>query len=193
MDPGDSRCWSSGIPFPFPLDFRSSLLRRWLGYGREGVERLHDRPRHLRVQVAVEVGGLARVLQGADEITSDVDICPQDRPENMRRLDQALGSVHGGERETADPQVREYSTDAGELSVVFEPTGIERGYGGLRLQARREPIGQGLRVQVADVPDLIRNLESLGRELDTSRAQHMREMVDIERALGRGRGPGMER
>jgi hypothetical protein len=141
----------------------------------------------------VVIGGLARVLQGADEITSDVDICPQDRPENLRRLDQALSSLDATEREGDDPRVREYSTDAGDLSIVLMPTGIDRGYGGLRLQAGREAIGQGLRVQVADVPDLIRNLENLGRDLDTSRAEHLREMVDLERALGRGRGPGMER
>ncbi len=141
----------------------------------------------------VVIGGLARVLHGTPEITNDVDICPQQTPDNLRHLEQAIASLNGNARENSDPLVREYTTDAGSLSVIEEPTGIDYGYNGLRRQANREPIGHGLRVSVANVSDLVRNLENLDRELDTNHAEQLRTIVDLERSLGRGRGLGMDR
>jgi hypothetical protein len=140
----------------------------------------------------VLIGGIARVLHGTTEITSDVDICPQQTPDNLRHLEQALASLNATERESPDPLVREYTTNAGSVSVVEEPTGIDYGYNGLRRQANREAIGQGLRISIANVSDLVRNLEHLERELDTNRAEQLRTIVDLERSLGRGRGLGME-
>ena len=46
---------------------------------------------------------------------------------------------------------------------------------------------------IANVSDLVRNLETLARELDTNHAEQLRTIVDLERSLGRGRGLGMER
>ncbi len=138
------------------------------------------------------IGGLARVIHGCDETTHDLDVCPSTRPENLRRLEAALRDLDAREQRVDDPAVREYTTDAGRLSIIEAPTGIDRGYDGLRRQAVREPLGHGLRVQVADIPDLIRNLEHLSRELDTSHAQHLRETVALERSLGLGRGFGMD-
>lgn len=141
----------------------------------------------------VVIGGLARVLHGTPEITNDVDICPQQTPDNLRHLEQALATLNGREREGSDSIVREYTTDAGALSVIEEPTGIDYGYNGLRRQANREAIGNGLHVSIANVSDLVRNLETLARELDTNHAEQLRTIVDLERALGRGRGLGMDR
>jgi hypothetical protein len=101
--------------------------------------------------------------------------------------------LNGSERKSSDPLVREYTTDAGALSVIEDPTGIDYGYNGLRRQVNREAIGHGLRVSIANVSDLVRNLETLGRELDTNHAEQLRTIVDLERSLGRGRGLGMER
>ncbi len=140
----------------------------------------------------VLVGGLARVMQGSSEITHDVDICPQSKPENRRRLERAVAELGGDERPSSDPAVREYRTPAGALSVIEQPTGIDGGYDGLRRQADREPIGHGLRIHIASVPDLLRNLEHLGRELDTSLADQLRTMVELERSLGRSRGLGID-
>src|SRR5437016_4361077 len=39
----------------------------------------------------IVIGGFARVLQGTEEITRGLDIVPSTRPENLRRLDAALG------------------------------------------------------------------------------------------------------
>lgn len=139
------------------------------------------------------IGGLARVIHGTDEITHDVDICPQPRPDNLRRLERAIDELGGQERQSADPGVHEYSTSGGGLSVIAEPSGIARGYEGLRRQADRVPLGQGVRVNVAGVPDILRNLEAMSRELDESLAGQLRTMVDLERRLGIGRGGGMGR
>jgi hypothetical protein len=136
----------------------------------------------------IVIGGIARVLRGADEVTNDLDICPQNRPDNLRRLDQALRELGAEPHKSPDQRVTDYATNAGPLSVVLEPTGIDRGYDGLRRQADREPIGHGLRVLVADVADLVRNLEQLGRDLDTAHADQLRVMVELERSLGQSRG-----
>lgn len=80
--------------------------------------------------------------------------------------------------------MREYATPVGNVSVVEQPTGIRGGYDGLRRQAEREALGQRVRVSVAGVPDLLRNLEAMGREFDVSLADQLRTMVELERSLG---------
>src|SRR4051794_34668884 len=112
----------------------------------------------------VVVGALARVLRGADEVTSGVDIVPSLRPENVRRLAAALEEIgalriDGGElaqddlAPTPEPVI-DLATRAGEVKVVPEPPGTRCGYDALRRAATREPIGKGLRPSVASVGDL---------------------------------------
>ncbi len=132
----------------------------------------------------VVIGGIARVVRGTDEITSDVDICPNAKPENLRRLERAIEELEGAPAPSADPLVREYATPVGNVSVVEQPTGIRGGYDGLRRQAEREALGQRVRVSVAGVPDLLRNLEAMGREFDVWLADQLRTMVELERSLG---------
>ena len=45
----------------------------------------------------IVIGGLARVIEGADEITRGVDITPSTKPENLRRLADALDELGVGE------------------------------------------------------------------------------------------------
>jgi hypothetical protein len=140
----------------------------------------------------IVIGGFARVVQGADEVTRGIDIVPSTREENLRRLDAALNeldarSPDGGEAalttaETLDP-VAEFKTNRGELKVVPEPEGT-RGYDDLRRAATREPLGQGLRPSVASVGDLSRMLSALGREDDMPKLLAMRRLAELE--LGRG-------
>ena len=54
----------------------------------------------------VVIGGLARVIEGADEITKGVDITPSTRPENLRRLEDALGELGVGETKVDAEQSR---------------------------------------------------------------------------------------
>jgi hypothetical protein len=138
----------------------------------------------------VLIGGLARVLEGSDETTRGVDLTPSMRPENLHRLATALESldarpVGGGARpiEALDQTpVLELETDHGELKLVHEPEGT-RGYDDLRRAARMEPIGEGLRIQVASPGDLVRMLSALGREPDELKIETMRRVVELDRGL----------
>lgn len=141
----------------------------------------------------VLVGGLARVLQGTDELTHGLDLTPSTRKENLDRLQTALEQINarradGRPLELAglDPErdpVVELASDAGEIKIVPEPTGT-RGYDDLRHRATREPIGEGLRPAVADPGDLVRMLEALGREHDRIVIETMHRAIELDRGLG---------
>lgn len=82
----------------------------------------------------------------------------------------------------AEPAV-ELKTDHGEIKVVPTPEGT-RGYDDLRRAARREPVGQGLRVPVASPGDLVRMLSALDRQDDARKIETMRRVVELDRGLG---------
>lgn len=141
----------------------------------------------------IVVGGLARIIQGADELTDGLDIVPAMREENLRRLDLALAEL--GARRTdrkrlaplqSDPApepVLALTTELGELKVVPQPEGTG-GYDDLRRAAAREYLGKGVRSQVASVGDLARMISALGREDDVPKLMAMRRIAELE--VGRG-------
>ena len=141
----------------------------------------------------IVVGGLARIIQGADEMTSGVDIVPAMREENLRRLDLALGELDARRTDRKkltplqnDPSpepVLALSTDLGELKIVPQPEGT-RGYDDLRRAATREYLGQGVRSSIASVGDLARMISALGREEDAPKLQRLRRLAELD--LGRG-------
>ncbi len=141
----------------------------------------------------VIVGGLARVLQGTDELTHGLDLTPSTRKENLDRLQAALEQlnarrVDGGALDLGalDPErdpVLELTSDAGEIKLVPMPAGT-RGYDDLRHRATREPIGEGLRPAIADPGDLVRMLESLGRDHDRIVIETMHRAIEVDRGLG---------
>lgn len=140
----------------------------------------------------VVIGGLARVIQGSDELTYGLDIAPSLRPENLRRLDQALEHLNARRTDgqplaldRLDPQrepVIELESDAGEIKIVPEPAGT-RGYEDLRFRANREPLGHGVRPSVASPGDLVRMLEALDRQPDPLVIETMRRVLELERSL----------
>src|SRR5262249_16493170 len=119
----------------------------------------------------VVVGGFARVLQGTEEITRGIDIVPSVRADNLSRLDKARQEIHGrptgadgiqaGELSALEEPVLELATDYGELKVIPAPIGTQ-GYDDLRRAAQREPLGRGVRPEVASVGDLARMSTALG-------------------------------
>jgi hypothetical protein len=139
----------------------------------------------------VVIGGLARVLQGTDELTNGVDIVPAMREENLRRLDVALGELNARRRNgkktlgLADVDVLDLETDLGELKIVPEPAGT-RGYDDLRRAASREHLGSGVRVAIASVGDLARMTAALGREQDEPALRMLHRIAEIDRSLGHG-------
>src|SRR3954469_19228776 len=86
---------------------------------------LHALERH-RVKYVV-IGGFARVLQGTEELTRGIDIVPSPRPDNLRRLEDALNEVDARRQDgrrldrleavVADEPVIELVTAHGELKI----------------------------------------------------------------------------
>lgn len=140
----------------------------------------------------VVIGGLARVIQGSDELTHGLDIAPSTNKENLRRLSQALENLNARRvdgqplaLDELDPQrepVIELTSDAGEIKIVPEPAGT-RGYEDLRHRANREPLGHGVRPSVASPGDLVRMLEALDRQPDPLVLETMRRVLELERTL----------
>jgi hypothetical protein len=144
----------------------------------------------------IVIGAFARVIQGTEELTRGIDIVPSTRPENLRRLEDALADVNArrddGQELRFDEQSLEpvisLTSDAGELKIVPEPIGT-RGYDDLRRAASREPLGQGVRPSVASPGDLARMLGARGRDVDLENLRMLRRLI----ALERGRGISRER
>ena len=136
----------------------------------------------------IVIGGLARVIQGADETTRGVDIVPSTRPENLRRLGLALDDlearpVDGSDRVPIEPGEQPYTlrTALGELKVVAEPAGTG-GYDDLRRAATREPLGRGVRPAVASTGDLARMLAA--HEGASPALAQLRRLAELERQRG---------
>jgi hypothetical protein len=169
----------------------------------------------------VLIGGLARVIRGTDEITSDVDICPSLRSDNVQQLAWALGELDAKRadrrRLTVDEEslraepVQRLRTPMGGLNLIAEPAGTRRGFEDLRRGSTEEHIGAGLRPRVASVADLARMSAALAhelgeqpgreaerlRELAVERSRELRRIMEVEvgmeRTLGLERGFGIER
>ena len=138
------------------------------------------------------IGALARIVQGAEEMTYGVDIVPAMREENLRRLDAALqelgarrtdGTELGSLQAAETEPVLELTTQRGELKIVPQPEGT-RGFEDLRRAATREYLGRGARVAVASVGDLARMVSALGREDDIPKLIAMRRLAELELSRG---------
>jgi hypothetical protein len=131
----------------------------------------------------IVIGGFARVIEGTDEITRGVDITPSTKPENLRRVAEALDELGAGETELGVEEPTTVTTLHGELRIVPVPAGT-RGYDDLRRAAVREPLGQGLRPAVSSKGDLARMLSALGRDKDVEKLRQLRRLIELERELG---------
>lgn len=147
--------------------------------------------RHLSFVV---VGAFARVVHGTGEVTDGLDITPSMREDNLARLQKAFADLEAARVDgkpldlAVSEPVIELETNAGKLKLVPEPAG-SRGYDDLRRHASREPLGRGLRPQVAAPGDLARMLGALDLEDKVPTLLRLRRLIDLERDLGRGRGP----
>jgi hypothetical protein len=135
----------------------------------------------------VVIGGLARVIHGTGELTTDVDIVPSPRPENLRRLAAALEELGAEAPPVAAPEPVSVTTPAGDVTVVLTPAGT-RGWDDLRRAANREPLGQGVRPSVASPGDLARMLAALSRDEDLPKLRRLRRLIELDRELTRGLG-----
>jgi hypothetical protein len=137
----------------------------------------------------VVVGAFARVIHGTRELTAGIDISPSMRDDNLAALETALADLDARPadakqldfRNDKEPVV-ELETRAGQLKLVPAPAGT-RGYDDLRRHATREPLGHGLRPQVASTDDLARMLGALDRDRDAERLLRLRRLMNLERSL----------
>jgi transcriptional regulator with XRE-family HTH domain len=139
----------------------------------------------------VLIGGLARIIHSSDEVTENLDITPSLRPDNLRRLEEALEALHAHRVDMRPLGIAELDAEqepwvtlvceGGEIHIVARPRGT-RGYDDLRRRANREALGEGLRPAVADPADLVRMLEAHD---DPVREPHvletMRRVLDLDR------------
>lgn len=146
----------------------------------------------------VVIGAFARVIHGTGELTEGVDVTPSLRADNLARLGTALAELEArrvdGRKlalEEIDEPLLELDTRAGELKLVPEPAGA-RGYDDLRRHASREPLGRGLRPQVASPGDLARMLGALGRNEQIPVLLRLRRLIELERRLTPERALGIE-
>ena len=137
----------------------------------------------------IVIGGFGRVVRGTEEITRGLDIVPSAKPDNLRKLEEALdelGARKGAGKKAAEADLKqgvvELTTDRGELKIVAEPIGTS-GYEDLRRAATREPLGRGLRPPVASTDDLGRMLAAWDREEDRAKLRQLRELAELERGL----------
>jgi hypothetical protein len=160
------------------------------------LQALDDR----RVKYLV-VGALGRIIHGSGEVTDGIDIVPALTEANVRQLDQALDDLKARRgdrapldlgRSLASEPALELVTPAGRLKIVPEPAGT-RGYDDLRRDASREPLGRGVRPQVASIADHARMLSALDREQDHEILHRVRRMVELDRGRTRSRGWTLER
>lgn len=137
----------------------------------------------------VLIGELAGVLHGTDEISNQIEICPQIKGENLARLDSALAdlghppstSLSEAPSELDAPMVVE--TRAGKVNVIARPPGSS-GWDDLRRGSTREALGRGIRATVASVDDLARLMTSLGRNEDRVRLATLRRLAELDRGRG---------
>jgi hypothetical protein len=141
----------------------------------------------------VVIGAFAAVAQGYPLPTEDVDVTPARGPENLERLAAALielqaelrlpgGKTHPFPIEPAylgDSDSWTLATNAGDLDILFQPTGT-RGYEDLRRDAVEVKL-RGTPVRLASLRDIIRMKQASNRPKDQAQIPALRETLDLIR------------
>jgi hypothetical protein len=128
----------------------------------------------------VLVGGYAGNIHGSPIPTKATDVTPDPSDDNLERTAAALRELNarirvedtapGIDFDVSGASLRKATiwnlrTDRGDLDLLMEPSGTQ-GYTDLRRDAVEVDLGDGLRVLVASVRDLIRMKEASGRQKD---------------------------
>jgi hypothetical protein len=129
----------------------------------------------------VIIGAFAAIAQQAPIApTRDIDLTPEDSPDNLRKLSRALKELDARVRTDSASGGIPFGHDAaslgraatwnlicsyGEFDISFRPSGFEGGYRELAVRAHRLLV-DGVEVSVADLDDVIRSKEAAGRPKD---------------------------
>jgi hypothetical protein len=157
------------------------------GWGRELVECVQNAPIRVREEVSLEVEH--------DVGSTSLPRCAKRTSSGSSRRSKTSTPAAATERRSISAISRSrWSSSrrrAGDLKLVPEPAGT-RGYDDLRRRADGEPLGRGLRPQIASTDDLARMLGTLDRDQDVERLLRLRRLMNLEHSpsheLGRSRG-----
>ena len=154
----------------------------------------------------IVIGGVAATFHASPFVTYDVDICPADDDENLRRLQLALEDLDARVRMTDEPEPIRINfsprvlrsapflnlmTKHGALDIVHRPGGTS-GYEDLVRGAERIELS-GVTVTVASRADVLRSKESIRRDKDLPTIDLFRELEERdleEKGRGRPDDPG---
>lgn len=147
------------------------------------------------------IGGLAGEVHGAAMGTNDIDICYERSPDNMDRLAEALKELSATLRvaRVSEPMPFlldgktiaagdsfTFVTDAGDLDILATPSGTG-GFKDLDAAAQEYDFGEGLRVRVVSLDDLIRMKEAASRAKDQA---HLHVLSALRRSIQEADDPG---
>jgi hypothetical protein len=139
----------------------------------------------------VLIGGLAATLYGSPHPTYDVDITPEDSPENLGRLSAALRALDARIRIEGIPgglpfdhdatslarmTVLNLITRAGDLDIAMHPAGVET-FAEWNAHAT-DLVVLGVPLRVASLDEIVRSKEAAGREKDRAALPLLRELRD---------------
>jgi hypothetical protein len=139
----------------------------------------------------VLIGGLAATLYGSSDPTYDVDITPDDSPENLARLSDALRALDARVRVEGIPgglpfnhdatslarmTVLNLVTRAGDLDIALHPSGVDT-FAEWNAHAK-DLIVLGVPVRVASLDDIVRSKEAAGRNKDRRTLPSLRKLRD---------------
>jgi hypothetical protein len=139
----------------------------------------------------VLIGGLAATLYGSPHVTTDVDVAPDARAGNLRRLAKALDDLDARVRTPGEPyglpfdrsvamlarvELLNPTTRAGDLDLAFRPQGTD-GYSDLARGAI-ELVIHDVHVRVASLANIIRSKEAAGREKDRLTLPTLRRLLE---------------
>ena len=143
----------------------------------------------------VLIGGMAAILHGDVGVTVDLDVVPERSDQNLERLARALRELGARIRTEGEPDGLPFdcsaaffhnlspeslvnlTTDAGDLDLVFQPSGTQ-GFPDLQRDAIEIEAADRLHILVASLADVIRSKEAAGREKDRLVLPRLRRLLD---------------
>jgi hypothetical protein len=141
----------------------------------------------------VLIGGFAARVHGSPFLTSDIDVVPRRRQDNLARLSAALTELdakvraegvdplpfaHSAES-LADARIWNLTTKYGDLDITFEPSGT-RGFDDLRRDAVEIDL-RGTKILIASLADIVRSKGAAGRDKDRRALPVLRELLAREK------------
>lgn len=135
----------------------------------------------------VVIGAVAMILRAASHTTFDIDICYEQSPENAERVCRALAPICPAIRSAftdtidllaTDPRGGNFKTDAGEIDLMVEVSGLGD-YKAVQKHATRIEV-DGFTVETLTLEGLIEAKEAANRPKDQEHLIILRALKEME-------------